>query len=239
MRPRDIIDIFRLPQVSIDLMFEKTAVNDPFYGRAVKNFYKEATSRHAKLPLIRTFQFGFAVCVLPTDFNTYFMSLKSSARGNYRKAQREGYSVKRFDFNAHLDDVREILQSSSVRQGKFPSHVREGHVHPISDPPSRTRYHDYPYFGVFRGGTLFAYASCLIAGELCNIADFYGHIRYEHDGLVALLVIEIAQELYKNFPTVKYFSYGTYFGASENLRRFKRKFLFYPYRTTWILGDDA
>jgi hypothetical protein len=239
MRARDIIDIFRLPRVSINLMFEKTTINDPFFGRVVKNFYKEATSRHPKLPFIKALQYGFALCVLPVDFNTYFMSLKSSARGNYRKAHREGYAVKRFDFNAHLDDVREILQSSAVRQGKFPPHVRESYVHPINDPPSRTPYHDYPYFGVFRGGKLFAYASCLVAGELCNMADFYGHIRYERDGLVSLLVIEIVQELFKSFPAVKYFGYGTYFGASESMRRFKRKFLFYPYRADWILGDTV
>ena len=30
MRIRDIIDIFKLPEASINLMLEKTAANDPF-----------------------------------------------------------------------------------------------------------------------------------------------------------------------------------------------------------------
>jgi hypothetical protein len=211
---------------------------DPFYARVVNKFYKEATSRHTKLLFARTLQYGFAVCKIPPDFATYFKGLESSARGNYRKAQRAGYVMRRFNFNEHLDDAREIWKSTPVRQGKLPRRVREGLVQPVNNPPSRTPYHDYPYFGVFRGNKLFAYASCLVAGEICNLADLYGHAYYESEGVIPMLVIEMVQELFTSYPNVKYFGFGTYFGASENLRRFKRKLQFFPYYVTWILGSN-
>src|SRR5262249_38502859 len=54
-----------------------------------------------------------------------------------------------------------------------------------------------------------------------------------------LLILEVAREIYASYPTVKYYAYGTYFGASESMRRFKRKFLFYPHRVTWKLETPS
>lgn len=239
IRLKDIRDIISLPRVSINLMFEKTRENNPFFAQAVTYFYKEATSLHPKLLFVRKFQHGFALCKLPPTFDEYFKSLEFTARQNYRKAQRSGYTVRRFDFNSHLSDVSAIWSSTPVRQGRLPEDIREGRVRPIHDPPSQTLYHDYPYFGVFRGERLYAYAACLIVGELCNLNDIYGHADYLRDGIVPLMIIEIAREVLKSYPTVKYYGYGTYFGASESMRRFKRKFLFYPHRTTWVLESKV
>ena len=236
MRLRDLIDIYYLPQVSINLMLEKTAGNDPFYTQIVKDFYTEVRSRHPKLFFIRKCVYGYSLCQLSINFEKYFSLLESRAKGNYRKAVKLGYKMMRFEFNDHMEDIREIWQSAPVRQGKLPVEIREGHVHLINNPPSRSPYHDYPYFGVFKDGKLLAYAACLIAGDLCHLADFYGHDQHQSDGIVPMLIIEIARELYKNYPAVKLYSYGTYFGASVTMRRFKRKFLFIPYKVNWILS---
>ncbi|OGR89029.1 MAG: hypothetical protein A2992_04345 [Elusimicrobia bacterium RIFCSPLOWO2_01_FULL_59_12] len=236
MRIHDLIDIYHLPPASINLMLEKTAQNDPFYAQVVKSYYAEARSRHPKLFFVEKYKYGFSLCKMPVDFETYFSLLESPARGNHRKALRLGYEMKRFDFNTRLEDIREIWQSTPVRQGTLPLEIREGRVRPITHPPSQSPYHDYPYFGVFKDGKLLAYAGCLVAGDLCNLADFYGHDRYLNDGIVPLLIIEIARELYTSYPAVKIYSYGTYFGASESMRRFKRKFLFYPHKANWILS---
>src|SRR5690242_12322221 len=122
---RDFIDLFQLPQVRINLMQEKTAENDPFYADAVAKFYKEAVALHPKFLFVaRKFEFGFAMCKLPGSFEAYLALLDSSARTNYRKAQRHGYEFRRFDYNAHLDDIRAIWLSTPVRQGVLPRKMR-------------------------------------------------------------------------------------------------------------------
>jgi hypothetical protein len=232
------IGIFKylsLPKVFINLMFEKTQGNDPFYSALVKSFYKLANSRHPKIFFIKRYAYGFALCRLPLTFDEYFQNLKKSARWNYRKATRLGYEVKRFDANAKRNDIAEILKSTPVRQGKLPKEIREGNIPVINDPPSRSSYHDFFYIGLFRNGKLYAYASCAIMGELCNMNDLYGHAAYEKDGLVPLLLIKIAEHIYEKYPSVKYYAFGTYFGARASMRQFKRKFQFHPHRVSWIL----
>jgi len=230
-----LLQIFNLPKVSINLMLEKTQSNDPFYAAVVKKFYALANARHAKLFFAKQYEYGFALCRLPESFEDYFHALKKSARWNYRKATRLGYEVKRFDVNSRLEDIADIWRSTPVRQGKLPKVIREGRVVAVNDPPSRSPFHDYYYVGVFGHGKLLAYASCAIMGELCNLNDLYGHVEHEQDGLVPLLLIKIAEEIFTSYPSVKFYAYGTYFGARAPMRRFKRKFQFYPYRVSWVL----
>jgi hypothetical protein len=240
MQWKDVVDLFSLPRVRINLMSDKTQDNDPFYAAAVSRFYREATALHPKaLFVARKYEFGYAVCALPAEFDDYFMALDSSARGNYRKALRLGYTFSRFDYNAYLGDIRDIWMSTPVRQGVLPLKMREGAVTPIADPPSRTHFHDYPYFGAFKQGKLVAYAACLVAGELCSINDLYGHHAYMGDGVVPLVLIDVARTMGQRYRSVKYYGYGTYFGASASLRRFKTKFNFQPHRVTWQLDDTV
>jgi hypothetical protein len=240
MRLRDLIDVFHLPKVQINLMLEHTLRNDPFYAEAVKTFYKEASTPHPKLLFMAgRYQFGYAVCKLPQKFDDYFMKIDASARRNYKKAARLGYVFKRFNYNDHLDDIRDIWLSTPVRQGLVPKNMREGRVYPISDPPSRTTDQDYPYLGVFKNQTLVAYVGCLVSGELCSLNEMFGHDKYLEDGVVPYSIVETARLVLESYPRVRYYGYGTYFGASDSMRRFKRKFLFLPHRVTWQLKSQV
>jgi hypothetical protein len=231
----DLRTALRMPRVSIDLMHGKTADNDPFYGRTVKKFYGEAHARHRKFPLIRTMEWGVALCRLPSSFDEYFMCIEAAGRRNYKKAKRNGYLFEKIDFNRHLDDIGEIRRSATHRQGEIPEELL-GEVKPCENPVSKDRTHDYPYFGVLKDGKLSAYAGCLIAGELCMIEHIYGHADKMSDGVVPMLIVGMAGYVMENHPDVKYYGYGTYFGASESMRRFKRKFKFLPCRVSWVLG---
>src|SRR5688572_26743302 len=137
-----LFKIFKLPEVTINLMLEKTEGNDPFYSTVVKKFFAIANARHAKLFFAKQYEYGFALCRLPESFDDYFHGLKKSARWNYRKATRLGYEVKRFDVNTRLEDIAEIWRSAPVRQGKMPKVIREGRVTAVNDPPSRSPHHD-------------------------------------------------------------------------------------------------
>lgn len=226
-----------LPVVTIDLMLAQAKDNDPFFSEVTRSFYREATRRHPKFPLIRRVQYGLAVCELQRDKDWYVRGIDASGRRNVKKAQRLGYRFERIDYNQHLAEVTAIHRSTPVRQGRdMPADILT-EAKPNGNPLSKATTHDYPYFGVFgKEGQLVAYASCLIAGELCSIETIFGHHDHLADGVVPMLYVSIADYILQHHPKVRYYAYGTYYGASDTLKRFKRKFMFHPHRVTWRLG---
>jgi hypothetical protein len=230
-------EVRRLPRVEVDLQCAGTAGNDPFYERIVRDFYREARQRHRKFPLVRQYEYGFCLCALPRNFDDYFRLIEGAARRNYKKSLRLGYQFARLDYNAHVDEIAAIIGSTDARQGRpMPAHLLSRASAGISDPPSRSDRHDYPYYGIFREGRLYAYASCLIAGELCAIQTIFGHADYQDDGIVPMLIISLAECAIRDYPHVRYYAYGSYYGASVTMQRFKRKFGFMPHVASWNLG---
>lgn len=228
-----------MPRVSINLMLDAAVRTDPYYADMTRREYAQAMGRHPKYWVIRHNVYGVALCRLPESFDKYYMGIEASARRNHKKAVREGCVFRRIAFNEHLDAIREVRQSTDVRQGRLmPQDLRSGAITPCKDPPSSSPLHDYPYFGVFREGKMLGYAGCFIGGEICEVEQILGHADHLSLGPVPLLLIGIAAYLYQSHPQVKFFAYGTYFGAGETLRRFKRKFGFVPHRVDWELGDS-
>lgn len=227
-----------LPQVTINLRCAETAGNDPFFERIVRDFYREAVRRHPKFPLVRHYEYGFSVHRLSPDPADYLLAIEGAARRNYKKSCRLGYRFERIDYNEHLADVTAIVRSAPVRQGRpMPERFFTHEALPSRDPPSRSPLNDYPYFGILRDGRLYAFASCMIAGELCSIESIYGHADHLADGVVPMMIVGIAEWVATHHPGVRYYAYGTYFGATETMQRFKRKFGFIPHRARWVLGD--
>jgi hypothetical protein len=235
---KELQEIRQIPRTSINLMVE-TATDNPFYRDLTLEYYKEARQHHPKFLLIRQMEWGVALCILPEKFDDYFMLLEGAARRNYKKAKRLEYRFDELDYNNHLDEVTAIHHSTETRQGKLPKDFVEYAATPHNNPPSLDSEHAYPYFGVFdKEGTLVAYASCFIAGEYCNIQRIFGHADYQSDGCVPLLIISIAEYLYQHYPRVTHYAYGTWYGASQTMQRFKRKFHFLPHRVEWKLQSD-
>lgn len=236
---RTLREFWRMPRVSINLMCDATTGNDPFYSRVVRESYRQAMSRHPRWFLLRRMVHGVALCQLPPTFDQYYMRIEGSARRNHKKASREGCVVQPITFNDHLEAIGEIRASADVRQGRpMPEAYRNGVVTPTNNPVSNSPLHGYPYFGVFAKDSLIGYAGCLIAGEFCGIEQIFGHADHLTLGAVPQLLIGIARHLYEQHPQVKFYAYGTYFGASESMRRFKRKFDFCPHHVSWQLGDQ-
>jgi hypothetical protein len=234
---QDIRLFLTLPRVRIDLEFAATADNHPFFARVVRELYDATRRRHPRLLLIRQQRHGVSVCTLPGSFDEYFNRIEASARRNYKKAVRQGYSFGRIEYNRCLDDISAIRRSAAVRQGRGPDTLLDLQPAPCTDPPSLTPVHDYPWFGIHRDGKLVAYAGCLVAGQLCSIEHILGHAAHQPDGVVPMLIIRIAEFMYQHHPHVRYYSFDTFFGASPNLRRFKKKMGFMPHRVDWVLGD--
>ncbi|MEX2139921.1 MAG: hypothetical protein WD894_11710 [Pirellulales bacterium] len=233
---QDLWEVRRLPRLEVSLQAERARANDSFYLSLVEEFFRNARRRHRRFPLIRSQTIGVAMCRLPRDFDEYFMQIEAAARRNVKKARRLGYEFRQITYNDHLEDVCEIRRSTSVRQGTLPAEFVNGAVSRCNNPPSLNGAHDYPYFGVLKKDRLYAYAGCFICGEICMLEHIYGHATHQPNGVIPMLIVGIADHLIRERPGVKYFSYGTYFGAGTTMRRFKRKFLFEPHRVNWVLG---
>ena len=240
MSIRQTIDDLRamrgLPRISVDLMLRETPQNDPFFERVTRDFYRSSRKRHRKFPLIGVLTHGVALCELPSSFDEYFMLIEAAGRRNVKKANRIEYDFARIDYNAFLDDIGEIRRSTDRRQGQLSETFLKAEVKRCENPESASSIHDYPYFGVLKDEKLYAYMGVLIAGELAIIEHIYGHAGFQNDGVVPKMIVDAADYLMEQHPSVKYYAYGSYFGASETLRRFKRKFKFMPHRVKWMLG---
>lgn len=234
----DVKALSHLPKVEISLMGSSTEANNIFYSEIVKKYYASTRRRYKRFPLLRENTYGVALCKLPADYNTYFMMIEAAARRNQKKAVRLGYTFQRINYNDYLHDVSDVIKSTDHRQGKMPDSILNAEIKPCTDPASNTNVHDYPYFGVLREGKLFAYASCMVSGEICMLATIYGHADCVSDGIVPMLIIGIAEYIYGHYPYVKYYSYGNYFGATESMRRFKRKFAYLPHQVHWYIDKQ-
>jgi hypothetical protein len=235
---RTFLEFWRMPRVCINLMHDVTKENDPFFSRLVLDFYRDARRLRTKyLLLVRRMTSGVALSHVPRTFDEYLARVEASARRNYKKAVREGCTFRRINFNDHLEEILEIRGCTDVRQGrKVPEEFLNGKIKPCADPVSLNAAHDYPYFGVFVNGKLVAYASCLVGGELCVVEHILGHADWLEKSVVPFLIIEIVRYILDHHPQVKYYAYGTYFGAGETMKRFKRKFDFLPHYVKWELG---
>ncbi len=232
----DLREARDMPVITVNLMYKRAADNHVFFRDLTREWYDEVTAPHPKFRIIHNLEWGVAVCTLPRSHDEYFMHIEASARRNVKKARRKGYRCMPFVVTEdHLDDIRAIHQSTDVRQGKVSDEILYGEVRASTDPPSRSPYHAYPYIGVFLDDRLVAYSSCFIAGELASVERLFGHADHQSAGVVPKMLNGMAKVIYDHHPAVRYFAYGSYFGAAPNMRRFKKKFRFFPHRVHWKL----
>lgn len=232
---KDLWEIRKLPRVEISLMRERAAGNDPFFGKLADEFYRDSLRLHPRYLILRRFTAGVAICHLPMSYEEYFGNIEAAARRNIKKATRAGYACEQIDFNDRRSDIAGIRASTDTRQGKLDESFVSGEVEWCQNPISLNQWHDYVYFGVMQADRMWSYAGCCVLGEVCLLEHIFGHADRQPDGVVPMLIAGIAQNLIEKRPQVKYFVYGTYFGARESMRRFKRKFGFLPHCVDWVL----
>jgi len=231
---RDLGMLFSLPSVTLHLKASLAKDNDPYFLKLVNDFFSETRRRHPRYLFFRNFRWGVALQPMEIQLGMQ-PTLESSAVRNQKKALRSGYQFEKIEYNKWLDDIQKIRRSTQIRQGPVDPILLRQPVHPIADPPSLNNIHDYPFFGIFHEGTLVAYASCLVAGEVALIAHILGHADHQDQGIMPLLILGMKDHFLNRYPHVRWYGYGMWFGASESLRRFKKKMGFRPYKANWIL----
>jgi hypothetical protein len=222
-----------LTPYNVSVCLSKAEENDVFYRQLAEAFYQTTRRRHPFWLFMRKMEYDCAIMKLHASWDQYFAGIEASARRNYKKAQRCGYTFKKLDYNKHLDDIKSIRRSAEVRQGPMPKSYLEGEVSAVTDPPSRSHYHDYVYYGVFSTEKLVAYAGLFVCGEVAMIQHILGHADHQANGVVPYLIINQAKMILMNYPQVRFYMYGSWYGATETLKRFKKRFLFMPAHVTW------
>ena len=159
---------------------------------------------------------------------------KNSAAYYARKAMRRGYVFKEIDRNHFIDDIYEVNISAPVRQGrKMSSNYLQKQL-------KYDNKENYRYFAVLTNeGKLVSYCNIGFYGEFVLINALLGHKKYLNDGIMYLMMIELNKLIFNEYKPkgYKYIMYDTFFGASDGLKKFKKKLGYKPYKVKWLWKD--
>jgi len=221
---RDIGRILSLRRASISLG----------NGSDAQVIYDWFSQPHAVWPMFGNKTVGVQLLDLCAfeSFDAYLAGIngKNSAAYYRRKALGKGYAFVEIDRNFYIDDIQQINLSLAERQGR--------RLHPMYFA-AVTHYENlsgWKYFGVANlHGRLLAYLDLQVMNEVAVVRQLLGHGQYLNDGIMYLLLIEVARRV-QEMRATRYLMYDMYFGTSSGLRLFKEKLGFKPYWVKWTLG---
>lgn len=155
----------------------------------------------------------------------YRKLIGDKSRNMLRKAEKNGYTVRRFDSSRYLKDITAIRMSKPVRSGKpVPESFQEPAKAFDSANLNFCDRHKILAVGVFseESDTLVAYAALHNCGDMSIINTILGHGDHLKFGIMNLLVYGAYREIRDHFPSVKYINYLTLHSSTRELDRFKR-----------------
>lgn len=221
--------IVKLPKVSISFSGFTNETKEKYLET-----YKYFTKWH-RLKFFRNKTLGVALINLNLykNFDEYYKSIngKNSAGYYSRKALKRKYSFVEINRNNYIDDIYEINTSSTMRQGRIMS---------SSYMQKQDNYQNeinYRYFGVINEeGKLLAYCNIGFYGEFALVTTLLGHKKYLNDGIMYLMMIEVNKIIFNDYKKngYKYIMYDTFFGASDGLKKFKKKLGYKAYKVKWL-----
>ena len=207
------------------------------YTEDTRKKYKETYEYFTKLHRLKLFR-NKTLGVALIDLNLYknFDEYSDAIKGkNYalryvKKAIKKGYLFIEIDRNDYIDDIYEINTSTEQRQGKP---MGEGYLQKVNSYKNEANYR---YFGVVNSeNRLVAYCNIAFYGEFALIVTLLGHKNYLNDGIMYLMMVEFNKIMFEEYKQkgYKYIMYDTFFGASEGLKRFKKRLKYQPYKVKW------
>lgn len=234
-----VVDVETLPWVTISLEHGDTD-HEQCWVLPVEYF--EYLTAPVNLEGYRGYEaFGadVAVNVLPDDIEADWWGAPSSKwmRKRVRHARKLGYRFVQINHDDYIDDIFAINTSREQRQGQpMPSsyRIRPPEIGPLPDQPCPR--HREGWFGVLRDGRLYAYANAVQVGELTRTPTLLGHGDYLDDGIMCLLLYEIAL-WHRRVAGTRFLIYHYYESShTDGLRFFKAKMGYRPYRVRWELS---
>jgi hypothetical protein len=159
-------------------------------------------------------------------------------RQKIRRAEKLGYTFSRIEHDEHLDEIFEINTSKAERQGREMKQSYQERPAPrgILGDEQRCPRHREDWFGVFTDdGTLVAYASVPLHGEMMLISIILGHGDHMENGIMNLLVFETVK-WHRARSGTEYAVYHLHDSGTEGLQFFKRKMGFAGHLVQFELG---
>jgi hypothetical protein len=203
-----------------------------------RSFHALVTRRHRRYPFIRAKSFGLALFPVPEKGARLYTGKKFQAvRTNSNKARGLGYTVRRIDPAAHIDEMLAIHASAETRQGKSMNADyldRDKVAAFVQANPGH-------WYGAFdKDGRLVAYCFVLTPGEVFLFSRLLGDAKDLPNGVMWLLlsrIVEILQNELEVAPGRQLWCmYDTYIGGDNGLREFKKLLGFRPCRCNFAVS---
>jgi hypothetical protein len=178
------------------------------------------------------------VAVLPDTYEQWFEDVGYYCRRKVRRAQKRGYTFARINRDDHLEDIHEINTSLEERQGRVMDERYRRAVKPFGPLPNHAcPRHQLATYGVFKDGTLVAYAWIYQTGEMFLLSTLLGHGAHLNEGVMFLLIAGVIEDLITTAGS-RYAVYERHWSGTEGLRFFKEQMGFRPYLVTFVRGDE-
>jgi hypothetical protein len=179
---------------------------------------------------------SLALLRIPESSQEYFNAVGAKTRNTIRKAEKQGYEFREFDWNKHMDEIFNINISKDVRSS--------GPMHGWYVKPVKPQYLNdeeqahWKYYGIFKNNCLCAYLTLVICGNFAFFKHFIGHASHLKHGIMNYLLFCAVREYVKD-PHIEWFNYGIMsLKGSSGEMAFKRHAGFESYATFLNLEHD-
>lgn len=250
--------IIRINELSGLIKDNRIAVMHPFHGMkgneilirgivydVVKDFLnmygsvrigrKMATAMACRSGVIMLYA-PLALLSIPSSHEEYLERIGYAGRRKIKKAEREGYEFKEFEWNDHLDEIYAINTSKDVRQSEFMRGWYRDPVQPRYHSREEQQYRKY--YGAFKDGKLYAYLHAVLCGDFAFFRHILGHAQHLPYGVMYGLVSWTVGEYVGN-PQIRWLKYGGLPKKSSTMYQFRKTAGFQGYASFLdVEGDE-
>lgn len=230
-RLKQLIALYRLGIAAARLPVLELCFHSHIDPQHIAAAYRHYARRHPRYSIIGNKTVGMAL----VDFSRYAgpgtyaeaVSQRDGAGPQSRRARSRGYALREINRNDHLDAIHAIDRWEEAHQRRRPDDSYIARTLQDGAPPYLACY------GAFDSdGQLVAYCNVGYFGNFAVTDQLMS--RKNGDGVLFLLLFDLISELIAT-RRVDYLMYDTYFGAQPELREFKRRVGFAPYRVRYTL----
>lgn len=181
-------------------------------------------------------RYPLALLAIPSAHDDYLKVVGAKTRNTIRKAEKQGYEFREFEWNRHLEEIFDINTSKRIRSG--------GIMHGWYTEPVKPRNygkedkHFLKYYGVFKENRLWAYCHWVLCGDFAFLKHFLGHADHLNNGIMNFLM-SCSVKNFIGHSHIRWLSYGMLpAGVSGGTIAFRKSVGFEGYATFLDLENN-
>jgi hypothetical protein len=175
-----------------------------------------------------------ALLEVPATHEEYLELIGHQTRKAIRLAEKQGYEIKEFVWNDHLDEIFEINTSKEIRASEPMRGWYTEPVQPRHHTEAELQYRKY--YGAFKDGKLWGYIHLWISGDFASYYHIIGHAEHLKYGIMNDLISHTVRECI-GISQIRWLYYGRYQEGSS-LTTFKKHAGFQKYAMLLDLEED-